>query len=52
MPLAVAFWVVFLIALVLMVAGHWWPAVGWPGGILLFILIGILGYHAFGPIIR
>lgn len=49
MPLGLMFWILMLIWLVF---GVWW---NWPnhvvvgGNLLLFILIGLLGWHAFGP---
>ena len=58
MTLGLAFWILMLLWLV---AGLWqswpepegkpkWPIVG--GSLLLFILLVILGWHAFGPPIR
>lgn len=52
MTLGLAFWVLWLVALVF---GVWsaWPVSGpyhiWGGNLLLFVLITILGWHAFGP---
>ena len=54
MTLGLAFWILMLLWLVL---GAWqsWPEPKWPvlgGSLLLFILLVILGWHAFGPPIR
>lgn len=51
MPLAVAFWVIMLIWLVL---GLYQSGVLWLTGpnVLLFLLLGILGWQAFGGIIH
>ena len=52
MSLGLAFWILMLLWLVL---GSWWA---WPnhyivgGNVLLFVLLGILGWHAFGAPIR
>jgi hypothetical protein len=53
MPLNLAFWILMLLWLVLGVIPVWAPD-GQPnyrvvgGNLLLFILIGMLGWHAFG----
>jgi len=52
MSLALAFWILMLIWLVF---GFWsaWPNIGGAGGnLLLFILLGILGWAAFGAPIK
>jgi hypothetical protein len=53
MTLGIAFWILMLLWLVLgppwpFMAG--WPA--WPGHIILFLLLLVLGWHAFGPPLR
>ncbi len=48
MSLGLAFWILMLIWLVF---GVWW---NWPnhaavgGNLLIFVLLGLLGWHAFG----
>ena len=52
MPKAMAFWIVYLIALVFVVWAGWpWS---WGGApiIVLFILIGLLGWGIFGKPIQ
>lgn len=56
MPLGLLFWVLYVVAIVL---GLWANYDGQPlwyrragGYIVLWILVGILGWHAFGPVIR
>lgn len=53
MSVALFFWIVFLIWIVL---GAWrnWPSPGAHSGydLLLVILVGTLGWHAFGPPVR
>jgi hypothetical protein len=53
MNLAIAFWVLYLVALVF---SAYTNRAGWPGwaggGLLYFILIGILGWQIFGPAIH
>ncbi len=57
MPLSILFWVIYLVALVFSFWGYYEP--GNPlwarragGGFVLWVLVGILGWHAFGPAIR
>jgi hypothetical protein len=57
MPLGILFWVVYVIAVVF---GAWSsytpgnPAWFRPFGAyaILWLLVGILGWHAFGPVVR
>lgn len=54
MSLGLVFWVLMLLWLVLWFYPQY-PAPNWPvvgGGVLLFILLLILGWHDFGPPIR
>jgi len=49
--------VIYIIALIVGFWGYYEPAApGWPrragGHIVIWILIGLLGYHVFGPVIR
>jgi hypothetical protein len=48
MPLGLAFWIIYLLCLIF--RAWWnWPNQGAIGGdFAMFILIGILGWHAFG----
>ncbi len=57
MPLGLFFWILYLIAIVFGVWGSyeanqplWYRRVG--GYFVLWILVGVLGYHAFGPPLR
>lgn len=55
MSLGLVFWVLMLLWVVLWFYPHWSPAPNWPvisGGLLLFLLLLILGWHDFGPPIR
>jgi hypothetical protein len=52
MNIGLAFWVLMLIWLVFGI-GWYFGALGaygaWGNGVLLFFLLGLLGWHAFGP---
>ena len=49
MTFGLAFWILMLLWLVLGLAVHYYPAWGpWPGTILLFILLLLLGWKVFG----
>ena len=55
MTLAIFFWVIFILWVVLgavRYAGAPAPYLLWGGDILLVILVGILGYHAFGSMVH
>lgn len=57
MSLGVLFWILFIVALIF---GAWgyrgadgtWQWRGLVGGIVLWVLLGILGWHAFGGPVR
>ena len=54
MPLGLAFWILMFLWLV---GGLWWGrwqqgSAVWGPDLLLFILIGILGWKNFGPMIH
>ena len=53
MNLALLFWVLYIVALVF---GAYTNRTGWPnwvgGGLLYFVLIGILGWAVFGSMIK
>ncbi len=55
MPIGVLFWVIFIIWILL--SGWGWrsnlgePSV-WGGGLILAFLLGLLGWHVFGPLLR
>ena len=55
MPLGVLFWVLYVLAFFF----SGWSYYGQPnwvkpfsGVLVLWVLVGILGYHAFGPVVR
>lgn len=57
MPLGVLFWVLYVVSLVLGAWGSydaaqplWYRRFG--GYIVLWILVGMLGWHVFGPVVR
>lgn len=52
MPKGLLFWVIFIIGVILY-SGLNWPfsRPAW-GGIIIFILIGILGWATFGAIVQ
>jgi hypothetical protein len=57
MPLSILFWVIYLISLLVGFWGYYEPAqplwyrrVG--GYIVLWLLVGILGWSVFGPAVR
>lgn len=56
MPLSILFWVIYIICLVFGVWGFYVPGQPWyrPAGgyVILWILVGILGWHVFGPAVR
>ena len=57
MPLGILFWTIFIIALLFgLWSGYepaqplWYRRTG--AYLVLWLLVGILGYHAFGPVVR
>ncbi len=57
MPLSILFWVLYLLALVLSVWGIYEPGQppafrAWGGSLLIFILVGLLGWQVFGAAVR
>lgn len=54
MTMGLAFWILMLIWFIFGAWGVWnapaWPHVG--GSLLLFVLLLLLGWHAFGPPIK
>jgi hypothetical protein len=51
MSLGLAFWILMLLWLVSWVSEHWSVGPAWgprAGGILLFLLLFLLGWHSFG----
>ncbi len=57
MPISILFWVIYLISIIF----GWWGyyAAGdatWPrrfgGYVALWVLVGLLGWHVFGPALR
>ena len=57
MPLAVAFWILFLLAIVFGFWGTTWPGndgmyVHFGGKLVIFILVGLLGWRVFGPAVK
>jgi len=57
MPLSMLFWGIYILSLVFGWWGYYTPAQpGWGqrfgGWIVVWILIGMLGWHIFGPAVR
>ena len=55
MPISLLFWILYILALVFGFAwnrGILGPYGPWGGGLLIFILIGLLGWHDFGAAIH
>lgn len=57
MPLSYAFWTLMLVALALGLAASWKPDLGkgWSGAagdVLIFLLLALLGWQAFGPALK
>lgn len=57
MPLSLLFWIIYILALVFGLWGYYDPASpGWyrraGGHVVLWILVGMLGWHVFGPALR
>ena len=57
MPLGILFWVIYLLSLVVGLWGYYEPAPSpWfrraGGYVVLWILVGILGWSVFGPAIK
>ncbi len=55
MPIGLLFWIVFLIGFLL--SGWGWRGSAnepwvWGGGLILWLLLGLLGWHAFGGLVR
>jgi len=57
MPLSILFWVIYVVALLFSFWGYYEP--GQPmwfrrasGSIILWVLVGILGYRVFGSVIK
>ena len=48
MSLGLAFWILMLVWLVFVVWNTWPNHILMGGNLLLFVLIGLLGWHAFG----
>jgi len=49
MPLGLAFWILMLLWIAFGLWWNWPGYQGWLGGnLLLFVLLGLLGWHAFG----
>lgn len=46
------FWVVYLIAIIVYGVLNWPVARRWGGDILIFILLGLLGWAVFGDMIK
>jgi hypothetical protein len=53
MSIGLAFWVLMLVWLVFGIGWHFGFVPGtvapWANGLLIFILLGLLGWHSFGP---
>ncbi len=49
MPFALAFWILMLVWFAFGLYQTWPNLIPNGGNLLLFILLGLLGWHAFGP---
>jgi hypothetical protein len=57
MPMGILFWVLYIICfLFYLFAGYTqgqpWTYRHWGGGVAIFLLIGLLGWQAFGAIVK
>ncbi len=52
MSLAIAFWCLYLVSLVFSVWSNYSNPKVWGGGLLVFVLVGILGWQVFGAAIH
>ncbi len=57
MPLGVLFWVLYVVSIVLGAWGSYVPGQpfgfrGFGGYFVLWLLVGMLGWHVFGPVVR
>jgi len=57
MPLGVLFWVLYVVSILLGVWGSynpqqplWYKA--FSGYVVIWVLVGMLGWHVFGPVVR
>jgi hypothetical protein len=57
MPISILFWTIYVVAVIFGVWSNyapnqpqWFRAAG--AYLVLWLLVGILGWHAFGPVIR
>jgi len=57
LPAGILFWVIFVVALLFSGYAGWsspaenrWRSVGMT--LVIFILLGLLGWHSFGPVIQ
>lgn len=46
------FWILFILAAIAWFGGPFWGLPSWGNGVLFFVLIGLLGWHNFGPPIQ
>ena len=49
MPLGLAFWVIYLVCLIFAAWARYPYSPLFGGDLLMFLLVGILGWHSFGP---
>ncbi len=49
MTIGLCFWVLYIVAIVFSAWGWRDQRPMWGPGILTFVLLGLLGWHAFGP---
>ena len=56
MPIGLLFWMIYIISLLFGGWIYYAPGTPWfrpfGGYIMLWILVGLLGYHSFGPALR
>ncbi len=50
MPMGILFWVVFVIAFLFGMG--WITAPVWGSSLVLFVLLGLLGWKVFGPVLQ
>lgn len=52
MPIGILFWVIFVLAVLCCggVAKFGWP--NWSGSLVIMILLALLGWRVFGPVVQ
>lgn len=57
MPLGILFWVIYVVSVLLGVWANYVPGQpfgfrSFSGYLVLWVLVGMLGWHVFGPVVR